>query len=194
MFTVHSSEGLERFDSDDFVISDGIRYLTKYVIGAISTIFYFFRILFWPAMYHNFFSMLQFTGHFNVHNAQKVLKSKTQSDFNSFRHQFTVSPTFPAGSTTVTCSHWQAMKLNSWWKFWHQSWRVVKLTFDIFLSKQFSSNGTTETIEVFSKCFHSIRWIQWQKKLKSKRKIAGLESRISCVRDRDSTTVPQKQL
>ena len=32
------------------------------------------------------------------------------------------------------------------------------------------------------------------KKLKSKRKIAGLEPRISCVRDRDSTTVPQRQL
>ena len=33
-----------------------------------------------------------------------------------------------------------------------------------------------------------------KKKLKSKRKIAGLEPRISCVRDRDSTTVPKGQL
>ena len=30
-----------------------------------------------------------------------------------------------------------------------------------------------KNIGVFSKCFHWIRWIQWQKKLKSKRKIAG---------------------
>ena len=30
----------------------------KPVMVALSTIFYFFRILFWLAMYHNFFSML----------------------------------------------------------------------------------------------------------------------------------------
>ena len=32
------------------------------------------------------------------------------------------------------------------------------------------------------------------KKFKSKRKIAGLEPRISCVRDIDSTTVPQRHI
>ena len=46
-------------------------------------------------------------------------------------------------------------------------------------------------IGVFSKCFHWIQQNQWQKKIQSKRKIAGLEPRISCVRDRDSTTQPQ---
>ena len=32
------------------------------------------------------------------------------------------------------------------------------------------------------------------KKIKTKREIVGLEPRISCVRDRDPTTVPQRQL
>ena len=47
-----------------------------------------------------------------------------------------------------------------------------------------------QIIGVFSKCFHWIRLIQWQKYYYFK-KIAGLKLTISCVSNRDYTTVPQ---
>ena len=50
--------------------------------------------------------------------------------------------------------------------------------------------GSANDEDVFPKYFHWIRWIQWQKYYYFK-KIAGLESTISFVRNRDSTIVPQ---
>ena len=59
-----------------------------------------------------------------------------------------------------------------------------------------NGNGVTHTSllidnRVFPKCFHWMRWIQWQKYYYFK-KIAGLKPTISCVRNRDSTTVPHR--
>ena len=42
---------------------------------------------------------------------------------------------------------------------------------------------------VFPKCFHWIRWIQWQKYLSFK----GLEPTMSCVRYQDAITIPARQ-
>ena len=72
---------------------------------------------------------------------------------------------------------------------WHLN--SGQITIDLETEQEFEEGAFPGFNGVFSKCFHWIRWIQWQNNWKSKRKIAGLEPRISCLRDRDSTTQPQ---
>ena len=44
--------------------------------------------------------------------------------------------------------------------------------------------------EIFPKCFHWIRWIQWQKYLS----LRGLQPATSCVRVQDTTTVSARHM
>ena len=80
---------------------------------AFFTMFYFFRILFWLAMYHNFFSMLQSTGDFN-HWTGHYVQKKFCKQYSICRHYQLCNEFSDLEARTVYCWFIVGSLLRSW--------------------------------------------------------------------------------